>query len=230
MRPVEPWSRLLDTLDRDGFAVTDGPVLSAAVCDEVADSFDRPDLFRSTVDMAAHRFGEGTYRYFRYPLPAPVEALRQAAYAPLAEVANRWVERLGRDPYPDRLAELLEVCHAAGQTRPTPLVLRYEQGGWNALHQDLYGDVWFPFQITVALSRPGIDFTGGENVFVEQRPRAQSRASVVTLPQGHAVVFATNHRPVSGARGVYRATMRHGVSTVTSGTRATLGVIFHDAA
>jgi len=227
---VEPWGRLLETLDADGFALTDVPVLVAEECAELIAGFDDPARFRSTVDMAAHRFGEGTYRYFRYPLPPAVAALRQAAYPALAVLANRWADRLGVEGYPDRLADLLDRCHAAGQTRPTPLVLRYQPGGWNALHQDLYGEVCFPLQLTVALGRPGVDFTGGESVFVEQRPRAQSRASVVTVPAGHAVVFATNHRPVAGARGAYRATMRHGVSAVRSGTRVTLGVIFHDAA
>jgi hypothetical protein len=220
---------VLGALDADGFAVTAVPVLPAEVCADLANGFDDLDRYRSTVDMAAHRFGEGTYRYFRYPLPPAVASLREAAYPPLAKLADQWATRLGREGHPSQLADLLDRCHARGQTRPTPLVLRYGPGGWNALHQDLYGEVWFPFQLTVALTRPNVDFTGGENVFVEQRPRAQSRAGVVTVPLGHAVVFATNHRPVAGGRGVYRATMRHGVSTVTSGTRSTLGVIFHDA-
>lgn len=231
--PVEtlPWDELHAALDDHGFAVTPWPILDPAECAALADEFDNDGLFRSTVDMARQRFGEGTYRYYRYPLPAVVAATREAAYPHLAEIADQWATRLGdATRYPHDHAAFVRVCRHAGQTRPTPLILRYGPGGWNALHQDLYGEVAFPLQLTVSLTRPGVDFDGGENLFVEQRPRAQSRGSSVTVPLGHAVIFATRHRPVSGTRGTYRATMRHGVSTVRSGRRVTLGVIFHDAA
>jgi hypothetical protein len=180
--------------------------------------------------MARFRFGEGCYRYFRYPLPPVVAALREATYPPLAEIANGWHEQLGEpERYPADLTRLTARCRAAGQNRATPLVLRYEAGGYNCLHQDLYGDIAFPLQITVALTRPGEDFTGGENLFVEQRPRSQSRGTAVTVPLGHGVVFPTRYRPVAGVKGRYRVAVRHGVSTVRSGERMTLGVIFHDA-
>jgi len=204
------WDTLARQIDADGFAVTPEPLL--------------------TVDMARFRFGEGCYRYFRYPLPPVVAALRQATYAPLATIANRWHEQLGETGrFPADLAQLTARCHEAGQNRATPLVLRYEAGGYNCLHQDLYGDIAFPLQITVALTRPGVDFTGGENLFVEQRPRSQSRGTAVPVPLGHGVVFPTRYRPVAGAKGRYRVAVRHGVSTVRSGERLTLGVIFHDA-
>jgi uncharacterized protein len=180
--------------------------------------------------MRRYRFGEGVYRYFRYPLPSVVAAVREAAYPPLARVAADWADRLGQaDRPPERLAELTARCAAAGQERPTPLILRYGPGGYNCLHQDLYGEVAFPLQVTVALSRPGVDFTGGEQLFVEQRPRAQSRGTARTVPLGHAVIFPTRDRPVPGARGHHRVVVRHGVSTVTTGERFALGVIFHDA-
>jgi hypothetical protein len=225
-----PWDQLAAAIDADGFALTTDPVLDAGVCAALRDSFFDDPRFRSTIDMARYRFGAGSYRYYRDPLPDAVAAIRQDAYPPLAALANGWAGRLGQaERYPDGLDEFIEICHQAGQTKPTPLILRYEAGGYNTLHQDLYGDIAFPFQLTVALTQPGVDFTGGENLFVEQRPRAQSRGTSVTIPLGHAVVFPVRHRPVAGARGDYRATMRHGVSTVTSGTRYTLGVIFHDA-
>jgi hypothetical protein len=224
------WRGVSDAVDRDGFAVTEEPVLDAGARDGLRAIYDDDD-FRSTVVMARHQFGEGEYRYFANPLPRVVARLRHDAYPPLAELANTWAERL-RVPnrYPASLDDFLAVCHRAGQARPTPLVLRYETGGWNALHQDLYGDVAFPLQITVALSEPGHDFTGGENLLVEQRPRAQSRGSSITIPAGHALVFTTRERPVAGTRGYHRTQMRHGVSRVTSGTRYALGIIFHDAA
>jgi hypothetical protein len=224
------WRALTAALDRDGFAVTAAPVLSTSERDELRSLYDDDRRFRSTVVMARHQFGEGEYRYFASPLPRVVDGLRHDAYRPLRELANVWAERLRHAArYPDELDEFLDVCRRAGQARPTPLMLRYEAGGWNALHQDLYGDVAFPLQITVALSEPGVEFTGGENLLVEQRPRAQSRGTSITIPAGHALVFATRERPVAGARGYRRTRMRHGVSTVTSGRRYTLGVIFHDA-
>jgi uncharacterized protein len=224
------WDDLAHQIDEDGFAVTPTPLLTARQCRDLRNGFDDDDQFRSTIDMARYRFGDGVYRYYRYPLPASVADLREAAYPPLAAIANRWQEQLGRpERYPAALAQLLERCHAAGQTRPTPLILRYGAGGYNCLHQDLYGDIAFPLQLTVALTDARRDYTGGEHLFVEQRPRAQSRGTAVTLPQGRGVVFPTQFRPVKGARGAYRVGMRHGVSTVRSGERVTLGVIFHDA-
>jgi len=205
-------------------------LLGAAECDEVAALYDRPERFRSRVVMAKHGFGRGEYQYFGHPLPARVVELRTALYEALAPAANRWAEAL-RKPirFPSRLAEYLEVCHAAGQTRPTPLLLQYGPGDFNCLHQDLYGPAAFPFQVAVLLSRPGVDFTGGELVLTQQRSRMQSRVDVVPLAQGDAVAFAVNERPVQGTRGVYRVRMRHGVSEVRSGRRHTLGIIFHEA-
>jgi hypothetical protein len=181
--------------------------------------------------MQRHAFGRGEYQYFRYPLPGAVEALRQAIYPHLAPIANRWRERLNEEGrFPPSLAAYLEQCHKAGQERPTPLLLKYGPGDYNCLHQDLYGDLVFPLQLTVLLSDPAADFTGGEFLLVEQRPRAQSRGEVVPLQQGEAVIFPVHHRPVEGTRGPYRVTMRHGVSRLRSGQRYTLGIIFHDAA
>ncbi|AJC20759.1 proline hydroxylase [Pandoraea pulmonicola] len=187
-------------------------------------------LFRSRIVMARHGFGQGEYQYFAYPLPPLVAGLREAFYAPLRQIAHRWHEAMGIDArYPPTHRAYLAQCHAAGQRRPTPLLLRYEAGGYNCLHQDLYGDHVFPLQVAILLSQPGEDFTGGEFVLTEQRPRMQSRAEVVPLMRGDAVVFAVHHRPVNGTRGVYRVNMRHGVSRVRSGHRHTLGVILHDA-
>ncbi len=186
--------------------------------------------FRSTVEMARHRFGDGRYRYFDHPLPPPIAALRGAFYGHLAPIANEWSQRLsGDEEHPLEHADLLERCRVAGQERPTPLILRYGEGDWNALHQDLYGDVYFPFQVLTVLSRPGVDFEGGEFVLVEQRPRAQSRAHVLNPAQGAFVVFPTHHRPNQGRTGYHRVGLRHGVSTLTRGSRTALGIIFHDA-
>ena len=224
-----PWPELQAELDSQGFAQTPA-VLSASECRELGALYENGS-FRSTVTMARHRFGEGEYKYFDNPLPKPVAELRAAFYPPLAQAANRWAERLAEDErFPDRLAAFLERCHRAGQTRPTPLMLRYGAGDWNALHQDLYGDVAFPFQIVTVLDNPGEDFEGGEFVLLEQRPRAQSRAHVIQLRRGSFLIFTTRQRPVEGSRGYYRGAMRHGVSTLTAGQRTTLGVIFHDAA
>jgi uncharacterized protein len=221
------WEALGAQLDERGFAITE-PVLDEGECAELAGLFD-DGRFRSTVDMARHRFGDGRYRYFDHPLPAPIGELRSTFYAHLAPIANEWAERLGEDErYPARHEELLERCAAAGQERPTPLILRYGEGDWNALHQDLYGEVFFPFQVLTILSRR-VDFEGGEFVLLEQRPRAQSRAHVLTPAQGAFVIFPTHHRSGSGKRGWHRAGMRHGVSTLTSGSRTALGIIFHDA-
>jgi uncharacterized protein len=223
------WPELHEELDRRGFAQTPA-VLSAGECRQLAALYENGS-FRSRITMARHRFGEGEYKYFDNPLPGTVAELREAFYPPLAEAANRWAERLGEaQQFPKRLPAFLELCHRAGQTRPTPLMLRYGAGDWNALHQDLYGDVAFPFQIVTLLDRPGEDFQGGEFVLLEQRPRAQSRAHVVDLRRGAFLIFTTRQRPVEGSRGYYRAAMRHGVSTLTEGRRTTLGVIFHDAA
>lgn len=223
------WARIAADLGTRGCATT-GPVLSPDLCGALADSYDAEAGFRSRIVMARHGFGQGEYRYFAYPLPAPVAALRAAFYPPLAAIANAWETALGRPAaFPAAHADYLACCHAAGQTKPTPLLLRYGPGDYNCLHQDLYGDLAFPLQVAFQLSRPGDDFLGGEFVLTEQRPRMQSRVEVVALTQGEGVIFAVNQRPVRGSRGVYRVTMRHGVSRIRSGRRVTLGVIFHDA-
>ncbi|HEX6512269.1 MAG TPA: 2OG-Fe(II) oxygenase [Chloroflexota bacterium] len=222
------WDVIERSLDEYGYAVTPA-VLSAAECEDIVRLYAVDGRFRSRVVMARHNFGSGEYKYFSRPLPATVEALRTGFYPCLAPLANRWAERLGETGYPAECAEFLETCARAGQVKPTPLVLRYETGDFNCLHQDLYGDVAFPLQVTVALSRREADYSGGEFLLLEQRPRAQSRGQAVTLEQGEAVVFATHHRPVRGARGYYRVNMRHGVSRLLSGDRYTLGIIFHDA-
>jgi hypothetical protein len=219
---------LTDRLDTDGFAVTP-PLLSPAQCTSLRELFDQDELFRSTVVMARHAFGEGSYRYFADPLPPLVQQLRTRLYPPIARVANAWAERLGEPGFPDTLDELLAECAAVGQTRPTPLVLRYGPSGYNCLHQDVYGELTFPLQFLVMLSRPDADFTGGESVFVEQRPRQQSRPMVARPAQGQAVIFTVHHRPRRGARGYHRVQLRHGVSEVHSGQRDVLGVIFHNA-
>jgi uncharacterized protein len=223
------WEDLGATLDETGHAVTP-PLLTAEECGELAALFDG-GRFRSTIDMARHRFGDGRYRYFDHPLPELIGALRGAFYPHLAAAANRWSEWLRGDTptFPSEHEELLARCREAGQTRPTPLILRYGAGDWNALHQDLYGDVFFPFQVLTVLSERGRDYEGGEFVLLEQRPRAQSRAHVLTPPAGAFVIFPTRERPARGRNGHYRVGMRHGVSTITSGTRTALGVIFHDA-
>jgi uncharacterized protein len=223
------WDDVRGQLDDRGFAVT-ARLLTAVECEALAGLFDG-DRFRSTIDMARYRFGDGRYRYFDHPLPDEIAALRTSFYGHLAPIANAWSELLGGadDAFPLDHDELLDRCRAAGQERPTPLLLRYGSGDWNALHQDLYGDVYFPFQVLTVLSEPGVDFEGGEFVLLEQRPRAQSRAHVVSPPRGSFVVFPTEHRPQQGARGHYRVRLRHGVSTVAAGSRWALGIIFHDA-
>jgi hypothetical protein len=224
-----PWDALRAQLDLRGYAVT-APLLTAAECGDLADLFDG-GRFRSTIDMARHRFGDGRYRYFDHPLPVPIAALRGAFYRHLAPIANDWSRLLGGpgDAFPLEHDELLAACHAAGQERPTPLILRYGEGDWNALHQDLYGDVYFPFQVVTVLSERGADYDGGQLVLLEQRPRAQSRAHVVEPARGAFVIFPTRHRPQEGKRGHHRVGLRHGVSTITRGSRTALGIIFHDA-
>lgn len=224
-----PWARIAEELDTQGFAVLE-PLLSPEECARMIALYDNDALWRSRVVMRSHGFGEGEYRYFADPLPTPVSDLRRSLYEKLFGVANRWADRLGQAPFPADHGAYRARCRAAGQTRPTPLMLRYGPGGHNRLHQDLYGGEVFPIQATILLSEPGRDFDGGAFVLTEQRPRMQSRAEVVSLSRGEAVVFAVNERPVSGPRGVYRVRMRHGVSTVRSGSRHALGVIFHDAA
>ena len=205
-------------------------LLSPAQCLALSSLYPQSQNFRSRVVMERHGFGKGEYQYFSYPLPPLVQQLRSALYPKLVGVANRWNEAMGIDTrYPASHEEFLARCHAAGQVRPTPLLLQYGEGDYNCLHQDLYGEHVFPIQVAVLLSRPGKDFTGGEFVLTEQRPRMQSRLEVVPLQQGDAAVFAVHHRPVQGSRGFYRVNMRHGVSTLRSGHRHTLGVIFHDA-
>jgi hypothetical protein len=224
------WPDLLAGLDERGYAVLSG-LLGERECRSVAALYDDEAAFRSRVVMARHNFGRGEYKYLRYPLPPLVRDLREALYPPLAPLANRWHERLHLEPcFPATLDAYLKRCHAAGQQRPTPLILKYETGDYNCLHQDLYGELVFPIQATVLLSKPGEDFTGGEFLLVEQRPRMQSKGEVAPLGQGDAVLFAVNSRPVAGTRGDYRVTMRHGVSRLRTGRRLTLGIIFHDAA
>lgn len=214
---------------QQGYAVR--PLLPTDVCREMAALYDDDSRFRKRIVMERHAYGQGEYQYFRYDLPDVVASLRTSLYPPLARLANQWAAQLGDAArYPESLDEWLARCHAAGQTRPTPLLLRYEAGGFNCLHQDLYGDLAFPLQVTILLDEPGTDFSGGEFMLVEQRPRAQSRGIVVPLRQGDGVFFPVRHRPAMGTRGAYRLTVRHGVSQILSGRRRTLGVIFHDAA
>jgi hypothetical protein len=224
-----PWTELADHLDRYGWAMAE-QILTADDCSAIAALYDEDHLFRSHVIMARHGFGRGEYKYFRYPLPDVVTELRTTLFTRLAPLANRWNESMGLDVrYPDVHADFIARCHRAGQSRPTPLLLRYGIGDYNCLHQDLYGEHVFPFQVAFLLAEPEDDFTGGEFVLTEQRPRMQSRVEVVPLHRGDGVIFAVHHRPVPGSRGVYRVNLRHGVSRVRSGRRHTLGVIFHDA-
>ena len=223
------WRGIAASLDAHGCAVVSA-LLAPEACTALAATYEVEAAFRARIVMARHGFGSGEYKYFAYPLPQMVAELRAALYPPLAGIANHWNEAMGIDVrYPSALADFLDRCHRAGQTKPTPLVLRYAEGDYNCLHQDVYGEHLFPLQATVLLSAPARDFTGGEFVLTEQRPRMQSRAEVVPLDQGDCVIFPVRHRPVRGARGSYRVTMRHGVSRLRSGHRHTLGIIFHDA-
>jgi len=224
------WAAIVAELDRCGGATT-GPLLSPEECDAMAALYDEEAPFRSRIVMARHGFGSGEYKYFANPLPGLVASLRAGLYPHLAKPASQWLARMGSDiDFPEDHDAFLARCHAAGQTRPTPLLLRYVAGDYNCLHQDLYGPTVFPIQAAFLLSAPGQDFSGGEFVLVEQRPRMQSRPEVIPLVQGEAVIFAVNERPVAGSRGDYRVKMRHGVSRIRSGRRHTLGIIFHDAA
>jgi hypothetical protein len=226
----QDWNRIAAELDEQGWAVLPG-LLAGGDCEKVAALYDRGEVFRSRVVMARHGFGRGEYRYFAYPLPATVQSLRTGLYPRLAPIANGWHARLGIETrFADSYADFIVRCHDAGQTRPTPLLLRYGPGDYNCLHQDLYGAEVFPLQVAVLLSEPERDFTGGEFVLTEQRPRQQSRVAVVPLALGDGVVFAVNSRPVKGTRRDYRVAMRHGVSRLHTGQRHTLGIIFHDAA
>ena len=222
------WRGIADALDGRGHATTPA-LLTPEECAALSALYAAPERFRSRVVMARHNYGSGEYQYFAYPLPRLVATLRRAFYKQLAATANRWAGRLGKTGYPAELAAFLETCHGAGQQRPTPLILRYETGDFNCLHQDVYGEIAFPLQVAICLSRPEVDFTGGAFLLVEQRPRAQSRGEAVTLGQGEAILFANRERPVAGTRGSFRVNLRHGVSRLLSGERYTLGLIFHDA-
>lgn len=229
MNAAIDWEQVAEDLNAEGHAVIKH-VLSGEEAADISDLYQREELFRSRVVMERHRFGRGEYKYFKYPLPDMVASLRTAVYPQLAPTANRWNELLGITArYPAQHADYLARCHQAGQHKPTPLMLQYETGDYNCLHQDLYGDHVFPLQLAILLSEPERDFTGGEFVLTEQRPRMQSRPIVVPLHQGDAVVFAVHQRPVQGAKNVYRVNLRHGVSRIRSGHRQTLGIIFHDA-
>jgi hypothetical protein len=224
------WKQLTADLDSVGCALTP-PLLTQAQCEQISGLYDEVQRFRATIDMQRYRFGSGQYRYFDHPLPELITELREAFYPHLLPIARDWADRLGKPaPWPDTLAEWLDDCHRAGQNRPTPILLKYQAGDWNALHRDLYGDLVFPLQVVIGLDRPGVDHLGGEFLLVEQRPRAQSRGTVTSLPQGQGLIFTTRDRPVESARGWSAAPVRHGVSTVRSGIRHTLGLVFHDAA
>jgi len=223
------WPAITAELDASGCAVTPR-ILTPVQCRDLAGRYDQPERFRSTIDMARHRFGSGQYRYFTHDLPEPVRALREAFYPYLLEIARSWAGRLGRPaPWPDNLDEWLQICHRGGQSRSAQILLRYGPGDWNALHRDLFGDLVFPLQVVIGLDEHGTDYTGGEFLLVEQRPRAQSRGTAAVLPQGHGLIFSTRDRPVRTARGWSAAPVRHGVSAVRSGRRHALGLVFHDA-
>ncbi|MTE15810.1 2OG-Fe(II) oxygenase [Nocardia aurantiaca] len=225
----QEWASLVGELDEYGHALT-GPLLTAAECHALAGLYDQDGHFRSTVDMARHRFGAGEYRYFTHDLPEIVAELRAVLYPKLLPTARNWAARLGRPgTWPERLDEWIAQCHRAGQVKGSQILLRYGPGDWNALHRDLFGDMVFPLQVVIGLDAPGVDYTGGEFLMVEQRPRAQSRGAAMVLPQGHGLIFTTRDRPVRGARGWSAAPMRHGVSLVRSGQRHALGLVFHDA-
>jgi hypothetical protein len=224
-----PWQELTEEIDEYGCAQT-GPLLTPGECAEFTAMWDDLGRFRSTIDMARYRFGHGTYRYFADPVPEPIMVLRAAFYRKLLPIARSWADRLGDPtPWPEDFTDWLDACHAAGQAKPTPILLRYLAGDWNALHRDLYGELVFPLQVVIGLDRPGIDHTGGEFLLVEQRPRAQSKPTVTVLEQGHALIFTTRDRPTPSARGWSRAPIRHGVSRVRAGHRHTLGLVLHDA-
>jgi len=224
------WPTLTESLNNNGYAIA-SKILNDEDCAQLISQYHDHALYRKTVIMERHDFGLGEYKYFSYPLPEIVQALRESIYPNLAPVANNWMRVLNIDvQYPAGFEDFMENCHIGGQSRPTPLILKYEQGGYNALHQDLYGDIYFPMQAVIFLSEPGVDHEGGEFVLIEQRPRAQSKAIVLKPRKGDMLIFTTNFRPVKGIKGYYRVNMKHGVSEVTCGDRYTLGIIFHDAA
>jgi hypothetical protein len=224
------WPAIADEVNDHGCALTPR-ILTAQECRSIVDLYDKADRFRATIDMARYRFGSGQYRYFQQPLPDLVAKLRAAFYPHLLPIARDWADKLGNPaPWPDTLEEWLDMCHAAGQQKPTPILLRYQENDWNALHRDLYGDLVFPLQVVIGLDEPGVDHSGGEFLLVEQRPRAQSRGTVTVLPRGHGLIFTTRDRPVRSTRGWSASPVRHGVSTIRSGQRHTLGLVFHDAA
>ncbi|MFS0838533.1 2OG-Fe(II) oxygenase [Paenibacillus sp. 1P03SA] len=223
------WGFIRQSLDEHGYAKLP-PMLDSSQCGELIGGYGDEPLYRSTIHMARYRFGLGEYKYYRAPLPSVIQEMREGFYPALADTANSWLKLLNKEAvYPGTLSEFLEQCRLEEQTRPTPLILKYEAGGYNCLHQDVYGSVFFPFQIVFALNQKEEDYTGGEFLLVEQRPRAQSRGHVLTLERGEGLIFPTTHRPVPGSRGYYKTTLRHGVSTVTAGTRYSLGLVFHDA-
>ena len=224
------WSSINNSLNEKGYCIIPG-VLSPDECKHLSGLYNDHYIYRNTINMQRYRFGKGEYKYFNYPLPPTVQSLREILYSPLRVLANEWMDKLGLNTkFPTYHHELVKYCNENGQTRPTPLILRYEAGGYNTLHQDLYGDVYFPFQVVFVLSQEGKDHSGGEFVLTEQTPRAQSKAEVVHPNQGDALIFTTNFRPVRGSRGYYKAKMKHGISEVTGGVRYSLGIIFHDAA
>ncbi|HMG89316.1 MAG TPA: 2OG-Fe(II) oxygenase [Chryseolinea sp.] len=224
------WKQINDSLNEKGYSIIP-KVLSPDECRHLSGLYDDDYLYRSIINMQRYRFGKGEYKYFNYPLPPTIQTIREMLYAPLSHLANEWMAKLGiNTTFPSIHRQLIEQCNINHQMRPTPLILRYEAGGFNTLHQDLYGDVYFPFQVVFVLSQEGKDHRGGEFVMTEQIPRAQSKADVVHPNQGDALIFTTNFRPVKGGRGYYRAKMKHGISEVTDGIRYSLGIIFHDAA
>ncbi|MFJ7728768.1 2OG-Fe(II) oxygenase [Neobacillus sp. NPDC097160] len=223
------WEAIQQELDDQGFAKL-GPILTKAECESIMELYNDEQSYRTTINMARYRFGSGEYKYFSYPLPDLIQGLRESFYPELAKTANRWLGYLRKtEQYPKSHADFLKICEEKEQIRPTPLILKYEKGGYNCLHQDLYGDVFFPFQVVIILNQREQDYTGGEFLLVEQIPRAQSRGHVLTVEQGGAIIFPTNYRPSQGKKGYYKNTLRHGVSTITSGERYGLGIIFHDA-
>lgn len=224
------WNIISSQLNEHGYALAK-KIITPDECDQLAKGYDQKELYRKTINMERYRFGLGEYKYFNYPLPAIIEEMRRRVYPHLAPVANTWMRVLNISKlFPETLEELLNECHTHQQTRPAPLILRYDKGGYNTLHQDLYGEVYFPMQLVLFLDEPGIGYEGGEFVLIEQRPRAQSKAIVLKPQKGDMLIFTTNFRPVKGSKGYYRVNMKHGVSEVTSGRRHTLGIIFHDAA
>lgn len=223
------WSSICHSLNDKGYAIVKG-VLSKEECEHLSGMYSDNHLFRNVINMQRYRFGKGEYKYFNYPLPPTLQVLREELYRPLSALANEWMQKLSiNTTFPETHQQLIASCNAHDQKRPTPLILRYEQGGFNTLHQDLYGDIYFPFQVVLALTQHGRDFEGGQFVLTEQIPRAQSKVGVLTPDQGDAVIFTTNFRPVLGKKGYYRANMKHGISEVKSGVRYALGIIFHDA-